>query len=133
VAECKPSLENRRQEAEEIESISRQTLPLLEQLRDSIADQSHVNHLIAKIDVLRRQMNTLGRTYDLVMQMTQATELQRFQADRRIAAKKLRGVDLQREQVTRDIDNVRSVIQAAQDFQLLMDEVIENLRGQHPV
>jgi hypothetical protein len=133
VAECKASLENRRQEAEEIESISRQTLPLLEQLRDSIADQSRVNHLIAKIDVLRRQMNTLGRTYDLVMQMTQATELQRFQADRRIAAKKLRGVDLQHEQVTRDIDNVRSVIQAAQDFQLLMDEVIENLRGPHPV
>ena len=127
IEQCIASLENRRGEAGEILSISQQTLPLLQELRDCIDQQERVNHLIARIDLLRGQMNAHGRTYDLVMQMTQATELQRFQADRRIAARKLRGVDLQKEQVNRDIDNVRSVIQAARDFQLMIGDVIEQL------
>jgi hypothetical protein len=129
IPDCVASLEIRKIEAATIESITRQTLPLLQQLRDQIEDQTRVNRLIAEIDVLRNQMNEHGRTYALVMQMTQATELQRFRADRKIAAKRLRGVELQREQVTRDIDNVRGVMQAAQDFQKLMDEVIEELNS----
>jgi hypothetical protein len=130
IPECIASLHNRKTEARTIESISRKTMPLLEQLRDQLEDQSRVNRLIADIDVLRNQMNELGPTYDLVMQMSQATELQRYRADRKIAAQKLRGVDLQREQVKRDIENVRSVTQAAQDFQDLMDESIDHLKTQ---
>jgi hypothetical protein len=129
VNECIASLENRKIEAKRIESIGRQTLPLLQELRDHIEDQPRVNRLIASIDLQRNQMNELGRTYDLVTQMTQATEMQRFQADRKIAAKKLCGVELQREQVNRDIDNVRSVMQAALDFVMLMDEVSEQIRS----
>jgi hypothetical protein len=128
VGECAASLENRKTEAATIESISRKTLPLLEELRDHVDEQSHVNRLIAEIDVLRNQMNEQGQTYDMVMQMSQATDLKRYQADRKIAARRLRGVDLQRQQVTRDIDNVRGVMQAAQDFQTLMDEVIAQLK-----
>ena len=128
VADCAASLENRKTEAATIESISRKTLPLLEELRDHVDEQAHVNRLIAGIDVLRNQMNELGQTYDMVMQMSQATDLKRYQADRKIAAKRLRGVELQRQQVTRDIDNVRGVMQAAQDFQALMDEVIAQLK-----
>jgi hypothetical protein len=128
VGDCIASLENRRSEAEEIASIGRETLPLLEELRDHITDQARVNRLIASIDLLRNRMNRHGQTYDLVMQMTQATELERFRADRKIAAKRLRGVDLQREQVTRDIDNVRGVMAAAADFAALMDEVMSQIR-----
>jgi hypothetical protein len=124
------ALRNRKAEAAAMESIGRRTLPLLEQLRDKIDDQSRVNHLIAEIDLLRSEMNGYGRSYDLVMQMAQNTEMQRFQADRKIAAARLRGVELQRHQVTRDIDNVRGVMQAAQDFQALMDEVIGLLESQ---
>jgi hypothetical protein len=127
--DCIASLENRRAEASAIESISRQTLPLLESLRDHVEDQARVNRLIAEIDVLRDRMNEHGRTYDLIMQMTQKTELERFHADRKIKAKRLRGAELQRHQVTRDIDNVHSVMQAAKDFQLLMDEAIASFSG----
>jgi hypothetical protein len=127
-ADCVESLQNRKNEAGEIESISRQTLPLLEQIRDQIEDQQAVTRLIGRIDLLRNQMNTLGRTYDLLMQMTQGTELQRFRADRNISAARLNGVERQRRQVNRDIDNVRAVMRAAEDFQDLMDEVIERLK-----
>jgi hypothetical protein len=123
-AECVAALENRRAEAREIESISRETLPLLQSIRDSIEDQPEVNRLIAKIDRLRNRMNGLGQTYDLVMQMTQSTDFERFKSDRKIAAMKLTGVDKQREQVTRDIENVRGVMAAAADFAALIDDVI---------
>jgi hypothetical protein len=128
LGECAGALENRKQEAREIESISRQTLPLLEEIRDRIEDQEAVTRLIGRIDLLRNQMNSLGRTYDLLMQMTQGTELRRFCADRKISAAKLTGVERQRQQLSRDIDNVRAVMQAADDFQNLMDDVIEEMQ-----
>ena len=51
---CVDSLRRRREEAAEVEGISRQTLPLLEEIRDHADDQGRVNRAIAKIDGLRR-------------------------------------------------------------------------------
>jgi hypothetical protein len=129
-AACIESLENRQAEAKEIERISNHTLPLLQEIFDHIDDQPRVNRAIARIDELRREMNSLGRTYDLVTQLTQTTELARFQADRKIAAAKLDGIERQRGQVKRDIDNVRGVAAAAKEFQALMDEVIDRMTRQ---
>jgi hypothetical protein len=131
--ECVVSLERRKSEAGEIERISRETLPLLEELRDSIEDQQRVNKLIARIDLLRTQMNVYGRTYDLVVQLTQSTEMKRFQADRKIVAAKLNGSGRQRLQVERDIENVRGMANAAKEFGSLMDEVIAQLSAQNRV
>lgn len=117
-------LRRRHVEAAEIEQIARQTLPLLEEIRDSIDDQSKVNRLIAAVDSLRARMNEFGPCYDLITQLTQHTEFERFKTDRRISASKADGLDLQRKQVERDIDNVRGMMNAAADFQKLMDEVI---------
>jgi hypothetical protein len=125
--ECVASLEKRKTEALEIERISRETLPLLEEVRDCIEDQARVNRVIARIDLLRTQMNLYGRTYDLVVQLTQKTELKRFQADRKITAAKLSGNDRQRQQVERDIENVRGMAEGAGEFVVLMDEVIVRL------
>ncbi len=129
---CMSSLEIRKTEAAEIERISRETLPVLQEIHDHIEDQMRVNRAIARIDLLRNQMNTYGKTYDLVIQLTQSTELKRFQADRKIAAAKLTGIELQRHQVSRDIDNVRGVANAAKEFRDLMDEVIAELPSHAP-
>jgi hypothetical protein len=111
-----------------IRQISSQTLSLLEEIRDEIADQQRVNRAIAQVDALRAQMNSLGPTYDLVMELTQKSQLDRFEADRRIKMAKLEPAERQRRQVERDIANVRSMQQAAGRFMALMDEVIEELR-----
>ena len=124
---CILSLLQRKTEAAEIERISRETLPLLEEIRDNVNDQAKVNRLIARIDQLRGEINAFGRTYDLATQLTQSTELQRFKADRKINAAKLTGEELQQRQVGRDIDNVQGVADAAKEFQKLMDEVIAGL------
>lgn len=126
--ECKSSLENRRHEAEQIQQISEETLPLLEEVRDHLVDQTRVNRAIAKIDVLRGKMIELGNCYQLIMQLTQRSELERFKADRKISASKVDGIQRQRRQVERDIDNVRHVVDAARAFQKLMDDTIDHVQ-----
>jgi hypothetical protein len=120
-------LKHRREEAGEIEQISRQTLPLLEEIRDHIDDQSRVNRAIARIDALRARMNQLGPCYDLILQLTQSSELERFQRDRRISSETVKGMERQRRQVQRDVDNVQSVTAAAEAFVQLMDETIAHI------
>jgi hypothetical protein len=129
LGQCIASLRKRLEEAESIEQVSRETLPLLEQVRDQLDDQAAVNRLIAQIDVLRARVLELQSCYGLIMALTQQSELKKFQADRKIASAKLDGAARQRKQVDRDIDNVRSVIEAAQVFQSLMRDVIARIEA----
>ena len=86
-----------------------------------------MNRAISRVDALRARMHALNDCYELIMQMSQLTELQRFQADRKIGAAKLDATEKQRRQVTRDIANVEGVVNAAGEFQTLMADVIDNL------
>lgn len=128
--QCRQSILIRRTEAQEIEDLSRQTLPLLQEIRDYLSDQERVNRAIARIDDIRTKMDLLGRTYQQVMQFSQQTEMRRFEKDRKLAAEKIDGTDRQQRQVDRDIENVRAVETAAREFQQLMDRVNENLQRQ---
>lgn len=120
-------LRQRREEAEEIGQISRQTMTLLEEIRDHLEDQSRVNQAIARIDPLRARINVLGPCYYLVTQFMQSSELQRFRADRRLAAERVTGVDRQQRQTERDIDHVKAVVDASRSFMGLMDEMIDRM------
>ncbi|MGE5612521.1 MAG: motility associated factor glycosyltransferase family protein [Bacillota bacterium] len=124
---CIGSLKQRRSEAEQIQQIGRQTLPLLYEVRDHLEDQGRVNLAIARIDALRARMFELNNCYELVTQLSQQTEFKRFRSDRQIAAAKVSGVERQRRQVTRDIANVQAIVDAAQAFQKLMDEIIDRV------
>lgn len=129
---CMASLRNRLEEAAEIERISRATLPLLVEIRDQAADQARVNRAIVQIDALRSRMNELGACYDLITQLTQNTELRRFEADRRISASKVDASEKQRQQVNRDIANVTGVADAAAEFQALIRSVIGRIESELP-
>jgi hypothetical protein len=124
LGECAASLRKRLDEAIRIEQIGRETMPLLEEIRDHLDDQARVNRAIARVDLLRAQMNELFGAYHLITQLTQNTELKRFQADRKISAAKVDGMEKQRRQVQRDIDNVQGVIDASIAFQKLMRHCI---------
>jgi hypothetical protein len=122
-------LGRRAEEATRIEEIARETLPLLEEVSDHLNDQARVNRAIARIDLLRSRMDSLGATYDLVTQLTQSTELRRFQKDRQIVSQGLSGVELQERQIERDMENVRAIADAAKEFIELVGEVIESLHS----
>ncbi len=122
---AKQSLSLRLAEAEQIESISRLTLPLLRRVREALENQNQVNQLIAQIDPLRSQMNQLGATYDLITQLTQQSELDRYAADRRIAALGIDAAEKQKRQIDRDIANVEHMIRAAGEFIVLMKQCVD--------
>ena len=130
LTECIACLESRRREAGEIARISRQTLPLLEEIAHHLDDQPRVNRAIGRIDLLRGQMDELGRTYDLVTQLTQETEMKRFEADRKVASSKATGAHRQRLQIERDVENVKAMIEAAAAFVELMDKTIGRVESQ---
>jgi hypothetical protein len=127
---CIESILRRKDEAIEIEKISRDVLPLLEDILANISDQARVNRTIARIDELRKRMDALGQTYVQITQFTQQSELTRFERDRRLAAQRIDGIDRQKRQVERDIDNVKAMITASQDYARLMDEVAGQLKRQ---
>jgi hypothetical protein len=124
------ALRKRSDEAGRIIEIGRQTRPLLEQVREQIEDQSRVNQLIARIDTLRAKMFELNDCYELVTQLSQRTEMARFESDRKLAASKAQGVERQRRQLTRDIANVDAVTEAAEEFQKLIDLNINKIEQQ---
>jgi hypothetical protein len=133
---CISSIQQRRSEAAQVGDIARHTLPLLEDIRDHVHDQQRVNRTIARIDQLRAKMNDLGHCYELISQLMQNTELDRFQQDRKIEAEKVEGIERQRRQVQRDVDNVRGVIEASGEFVKLMDDVLarlDEMQNRHPI
>jgi hypothetical protein len=127
LASASDCLRARLDEAEQIGDIARRTRPLLERVRDALGNTAVVNATIAEIDALRARMATLAMTFELVMQLTQPTEIRRYLADRRIDAEKLQGIERQRRQVQRDIDNVEAVIASSEQFVRLMRKTIERM------
>lgn len=111
-----PSLRQRIAEAKQIAEIASRTLPLLEEIAAHLDDQMRVNRAIARIDVLRSEMNRYGPTYDLVTQFTQQTEIQRFKADLALSVDGIDPHEKQRRQVHRDLDNCRAIRSAAETF-----------------
>ena len=124
---CVLSLQNRRREAREIKRIAEETVPLLDSLSQRIEDQPFVNRTIARIDTLRTQMDAFLECYGLITQLTQSSELDKFRADRQIAASRVEGSERQRRQVRRDIDNVKAIASAAVQFIALMDQVLDRM------
>jgi hypothetical protein len=129
---CIASLRNRLDEAAAIERISRETIPLLSEIHDHLDDQARVNRTIVRLDALRSRMNEFGACYDLITQLTQNTELKRFEADRKISASKLDAAEKQRRQVGRDIANVTGIVDAAAEFQAMVRSVIGRLESELP-
>lgn len=125
------SLRRRRNEAVTVVEIARETLPLLCEIRDHLADQSRVNRCIARVDRLRQRIDSVADCYELVTQLAQKTELQRYQTDRAIATAAASGhindAERQRRQVIRDIENVGGILEAAGVLTGLVDDAIRRL------
>ena len=127
--EAEACLVRRRDDAIEIDRISRETLPLLKQMMSALGDTVELSRLIAGVDALRAEINQLAATYELITQLSQKSELDRFAADRRLEAAGLTGPEKQTRQLRRDLDNVAHIANAAADFQILMNECIDTIHA----
>jgi hypothetical protein len=108
------ALSRRVEEAERIADCSRRVLPLLERVRENVRDAAAANAIIVEIDAIRRQVDGLRETYELVLQLAQPGELRRFAADRRMNDDEAITPEKQERQIARDLDNVRSVLEGAE-------------------
>jgi hypothetical protein len=130
VPEVSPAIEalkNRLEEARHIEKIALETLPLLDEVSTCLDDQPRVNQLIPRIDSLRAKMIQLNDCYELITALSQQSEMERFRHDRQLVASRATGLDRQKGQLQRDVANVRSLIQATDAFQKLVQCTIEKL------
>ena len=119
------ALATRIAEATEIRAIAEQVVPLLAEVRDHVADGPRVNRIVATIDPLRQRMNALGRTFSLIMQLSQRHEFERFKTDMAIDGdESANETDRQRRRAERDLDNARGIAAATRDFESLMRETI---------
>jgi hypothetical protein len=123
-AEC---LRNRIAECDEIRSISAETLTLLEELKRAGSDPIAANRVLARIDQQRVRIAALESCYNLVTQMTQRTELRRFQADRRIEASSASEQERQSQRIERDLENVRAIDRAAGELSALLQGVLKDI------
>lgn len=123
------ALERRIGEAKQMREIAGSVIPLLQEIRDNINDQSLVNRTIARIDPLREQMNKCGRTYDLVMYLAQKSEFDRFKKDMAIQGRDVEPIERQLRQVQRDIDNAQSILDATGKFVDLMQDSIRRIEA----
>jgi hypothetical protein len=126
--EAEACLLRRREEASEVERISTATLSLLKRMMEAADDAAELSRLIAQVDAYRAEIGRYNTAYELIVQLSQKAELDRFAADRRIAAAGLDAREKQKRQLRRDIDNVEHVTRSAADFQTLMSDCIDILR-----
>lgn len=121
------SVGRRRDEAREIAAISGETLALLREISEKPTDVSFVNSRIALIDALRNRIHVLGHTYDLITQLTQSAELDRYRADRALGRQTDDAPARQRRQLARDIANVTAIRAAAGSFVELMVDAADRI------
>ncbi len=123
-----------RREVWELSEMSRQTCTLLAEMRDHQEDQARVNGLIGEVYRLRDRVKELKTAYWLVEFLNQTGAFKRYRADRELRLdESVAGVERQKREIDRDIQNVSWVGDAADAAGRLIDDAIRSLHGQPKV
>lgn len=119
-----------RRDAGRVALLSREAAGHLRVMLEHQADQARVNRLIARVERLRDEVESLEPAYGLVHFLNQTGALKRFKADRAIdLAGDLGPMERQRRQIERDIVNVEWLAEAAEAVGGLLDDAVRALRG----
>jgi hypothetical protein len=127
-----PALEAIRRRIEEtrhIRQVCDESVELLERMRAVIADAGRAQPIFARIEALRGEIDEHPRPYRLVMTVGQIDQLRRFQADRRIGAAGLDGVEKQRRQIERDLEYIRGLAEVCDLFLELLEGGVDRLQA----
>lgn len=107
---------------------SLECVDVLKELTRLTDKPAEFNRKLARVDELRIQVNRHERIYQLVCQMTPLAELRRISADRQMASDAGSGAERAKRQLTRDIEFVRAMAEAAQDVLNVLNESLERIR-----
>ena len=121
-------LKDVRGKARRVGDLSRQATDILTQMREHLNDNERVNRLIDKTQLLRRQVEDLEPAYGMVHLLNQSGALNRMRADRLLQLDThLELAEVQRREIDRDAENVRSLARSADELGTLLDHAIDAL------
>ncbi len=118
-------IEARRREISEMDGLCDEMLGLLEKLKGLTGDAPRFNRCLVRVDELRSIVTNSYRAYRIVNSTAQLAELQRFTADRKLAAADATGAERARRQLDRDIRFVQSMRDAAHKVIQMLDRTLE--------
>jgi hypothetical protein len=110
---ARAEIEARRREISEMDGLCEEMLGLLEKLKGLTGDPPQFNRCLVRVDELRSIVTNSYRAYRIVNSTAQLAELQRFAADRKLAATDATGAARAKRQLDRDIKFVQSMRDAA--------------------
>ncbi len=112
-------------EVRAIERICDEFLEVLAELEKLTNDPQRFNRRLARVDELRLQVQQYDLAYRIINAASQLAELQRFTADRKLAAEEAGGVERARRQLERDQHFVRGMKQGAADTAKILTDTLE--------
>jgi len=121
----KELLKKRLTEAKEFKKICMDTSKLVKKMLNMLDDQPKLNKEMLKLDELRTLVKSRRDIYNLISNIGQSGEYNRFRTDRSIDAANTKGVDKQKMQLMRDIKYITELIHGCDHFLDVLKEGIE--------
>ncbi|MCK6456678.1 MAG: DUF115 domain-containing protein [Phycisphaerae bacterium] len=107
----------RRTELEDFRRLCEQTRDVLRQLAGCLDDPPRFNQLIIRVDELRTRVRRHDRVFRMVCDVSQLAELQKYSADRRLAASGAKGRERSARQLERDRRFIDALLAACADLE----------------
>ncbi len=118
-------LRNRLFEVNEIRRLSRQTIPLLRQMKEHQRDYHKAKRIFRDIERCRKDVDKYHSTFALVNELNTIGAFRRARADRAIAHSGTESFARQAAQIDRDIDNLDWLLQACDEATATLKEGLE--------
>jgi len=122
-------LTNRLAELDRMEEVCRRVLGPLREMTGAFDDPKRFNRLHGKMDPWRRKIDSVGRAYSLVADVTRVAELKRMQMDLARARRDMDEITERREQLARDIQYVTMLSRGIDTLRGSLRGAIERLEA----
>lgn len=119
-----------RRQCGQIADQSYRTVALLREIHEHQEDQPRVNRIIQKIDDLRDDVQSKTPGFVLTNLLSQRAVFNRIRADRQIGLVEGKSaLHVQKLRIERDVENVRSLCEGAEDLAKMLDGAAATLEG----
>ena len=126
----KNEIEARIKDTDRMSEVCDEMISLLEKLQGLTHDPDTFNRTLVRVDELRAQVNQSQRVYRIINSASQLAELRRYSADRKLTAAKDTGVERAKNQLKRDIDFVKSMLDACGNMKEMLEEALARINNE---
>jgi hypothetical protein len=125
-------LAQRLDEIRQMRAIAEETVRELERLVELLDRPAEFNRALVRVDDLRARMQRFDRSFALVVEVSQAAELRRFTADRRLGDVERETAETARQRLERDRSFVSDFVDGCEFLERVLPEAIERVRARVP-